>query len=127
GGLRVDEGMTNRVVALEETQTVDEAVNQYFLRYGFSSFPVVKDGRLVGMVSLKDLTGVPRENWDRVNVGQVMVPRDSQLAVQPHESLATVMERLMKEARRRLIVTEGDRVIGILTRRGLGRALEQLR
>ena len=119
--------MTHKVVALEESQTVDEAVNQYFLRYGFSSFPVVKDGRLVGMVSLKDLTGVPRENWDRVSVGQVMVPRDSQLAVQPHESIATVMDRLMQEDRSRLIVTDGDRVIGILTRRGLGRALEQLR
>ena len=126
-GLRVGDVMTHKVVALEENQTVDEAVNQYFLRYGFSSFPVVKDGRLVGMVSLKDLTGVPRENWDRVNVGQVMVPRDSQLAVQPHESIATVMDRLMQEDRSRLIVTDGDRVIGILTRRGLGRALEQLR
>ncbi len=127
-GLRVGDVMTHKVVALEETQPVNEAVNQYFLRYGFSSFPVVKkDGRLVGMVSLKDLTGVPRENWDRVNVGQVMVPRDSQLAVQPHESIATVMDRLMQEDRSRLIVTDGDRVIGILTRRGLGRALEQLR
>ena len=37
------------------------------------------------------------------------------------------MDRLMQEDRSRLIVTEGDRVIGILTRRGLGRALEQLR
>ena len=54
-------------------------------------------------------------------------PRDSQLAVQPHESIATVMDRLMQEDRSRLIVTDGDRVIGILTRRGLGRALEQLR
>jgi Zn-dependent protease/CBS domain-containing protein len=126
-GLRVGDVMTHKVVALEESQTVDEAVNQYFLRYGFSSFPVVKDGRLVGMVSLKDLTGVPRENWDRVSVGQVMVPRDSQLAVQPHESIATVMDRLMQEDRSRLIVTDGDKVIGILTRGGLGRALEQLR
>ena len=126
-GLRVDDVMTRKVVALEETLTVDEAVNQYFLRYGFSSFPVVKDGRLVGMVSLKELTAVPRENWDRVRVGQVMVPRDTQLAVAPHESIATAMDRLMQEDRSRLIVTDDDRVIGILTRGGLGRALDQLR
>jgi Zn-dependent protease/CBS domain-containing protein len=126
-GLRVGDVMTHKVVALEETQTVDEAVNQYFLRYGFSSFPVVKDGRLVGMVSLKDLTAVPRENWDRVSVSQVMVPRDTQLAVASDDSIATAMDRLMQEDQSRLIVTDGDRVIGILTRGGLGRALEQLR
>ena len=126
-GLRVGDVMTRKVVALEESQTVEEAVNQYFLRYGFSSFPVVKNGHLVGMVSLKELTAVPRENWHNVRVGQVMVPRDAQLALQPQESIATAMDRLMQEDRSRLIITEDDKVVGILTRRGLGRVFDQLR
>src|SRR5437879_12348915 len=61
-GLRVGDIMTRKVVALEENQTVDEAVNQYFLRYGFSSFPVVKEQRWVGRGAHKELRAVHGEN-----------------------------------------------------------------
>ena len=126
-GLQLSDIMTKKVVAIEATQTVDEAVNQYFLRFGYDSFPVVDNGRLIGIVSLKELTDVPRETWDSIRVGQVMVARDSQLAIPRHESVATAMDRLMQEGRSRLIVTDGDTVVGILTRGGLGRMLDQLR
>jgi CBS domain-containing protein len=81
----------------------------------------------VGIVSLKELTAVPRENWDAVTVGQVMIPRDPQLVISPHESVVTAMDRLMQEGRSRLIVTDGDKVVGILTRSGVSRVLEKLR
>ena len=126
-GLQLSDIMTKKVVAIEANQTVDEAVKQYFLRFGYDSFPVVDNERLIGIVSLKELTKVPREKWDSIRVGQVMVARDPQLAIPRHESVATAVDRLMQEGRSRLIVTDGDAVVGILTRGGLGRMLDQLR
>ena len=126
-GLQLSDIMTKKVVAIDANQTVDEAMNQYFLRFGFDSFPVVDNERLIGIVSLKELTAVPREKWDSIRVGEVMVARDSQLAIPRHESVATAMDRLMQGGRSRLIVTDGDTIVGILTRGGLGRMLDQLR
>jgi Zn-dependent protease/predicted transcriptional regulator len=126
-GLQLSDIMTKKVVAIDANQTVEEAVNQYFSRFGYGSFPVVEDGRLIGLVTLKELTAVPREKWDKIRVGQVMVARDPQLAIPRHESVAIAMDRLMQEGRSRLIVTDGDTVVGILTRGGLGRMLDQLR
>jgi Zn-dependent protease/predicted transcriptional regulator len=126
-GLQLSDIMTKKVVAIDANQTVEEAVNQYFSRFGYGSFPVVEDGRLIGLVTLKELNEVPREKWDKIKVGQVMVARDPQLAIPRHESVATAVDRLMQEGRSRLIVTDGDTVVGILTRGGLGRMLDQLR
>ncbi len=126
-GLRLSDIMTRDVVTLEDTETVDRAVNQYFSHYGFDGFPVVENGKLVGTVSLKDLTAVPQINWDKTRVKEVMVPRDPQLTVQSQELLATAIEQLMQGDRGRLIVTDGEKIVGILTRNGLAQIIDGLR
>ena len=125
-GLRVADVMTPQVVAVDPNQTVGQAANHYFLRYGFGGFPVVEDGRLVGLVSRKEVTDVPRTSWDDTRIRQVMIPRDSQLAIRPEESITTAMDRMLQENRNRLIVTQGDKVVGIITQSGIGRFLDQI-
>jgi Zn-dependent protease/CBS domain-containing protein len=124
--LSVGDVMTQNVVGLETNQTVDKAVNNYFLRYGFGGFPVIEEGRLVGMVSLKELTAVPRETWNAITVGQVMIPSAPQFAVHAQEPLTAAMDRMMQEDRSRLIVTQGDNVVGIITRSGIRRHLDEM-
>jgi Zn-dependent protease/CBS domain-containing protein len=125
-GLRLSDIMTADVVTLEGTETVDKVVNQYS-RYGFEGFPVVDNGQLIGTVSLKNLTAVPQTNWDRTTVSQVMVPRDPQLTMQSKEPVTTAIEQLFQGDRGRLIVTDGEKIVGILTRNGLGRVIDGLR
>jgi Zn-dependent protease/CBS domain-containing protein len=125
-GLRLSDIMTPDVVTLEGTETVDNAVNQYS-RYGFDGFPVVENGQLIGTVSLKNLTAVPQTHWDSTPVSQVMVPRDPQLTVQSKEPVTTAIEQLFQGDRGRLIVTDGEKIVGILTRSGLGRVIDGLR
>jgi Zn-dependent protease len=54
----VRELMVANVVALSPDLTVEEAVNQYFLPYGYGGFPVVQDGRLIGVVGVRDVQAV---------------------------------------------------------------------
>jgi Zn-dependent protease len=123
-GIRVREVMTPEVVTIDANRTVDEAVNQYFLRYGFGGFPVVQGGRLVGMISLKELKAIPREQWNSVTVGQVMVPHAAQSAIQPDQPITAAMDRMIQEDRSRLMVTRGGEIAGIITRSGIGRFLD---
>src|SRR5574341_2121527 len=59
----VNDVMTSRVVALDATMSVEEAVRQYFLPYGYRAFPVQDDGRLVGMVSIQDVQDLAPGLW----------------------------------------------------------------
>lgn len=123
-GLRVGDVMTRDVVLLDSGLTIDEAVNQYFLRLGFGGFPVVENGRLVGMLSLKELRAIPREQWGRMTVGQVMVPHDVHAEAYPDEPITAAMERMFHESRSRLVVMDGDKVAGLVTRSGIARFLD---
>ena len=123
-GLRVGDVMTTDVVALEAGLTLDQAVDSYFLRFGFGGFPVMDGGRLVGMLSLKELKAIPRERWGALTVGEVMVPHGFHAEIHPDEPIAAAMERLFHYDRSRLVVMDGDKVLGLVTRSGIARFLD---
>jgi len=126
-GLRVGNVMTPEVVMLDAALTVDQAVNDYFLRFGFGGFPVVEDGRVVGMLSLKELKKIPRERWHDVTVGQVMIPHGPEAEAYPDEPIALAMERMFHEDCSRLVVRDGDKVLGLVTRSGIARFLDLMK
>ena len=123
-GLRVGDVMTTDVVALNVGLTLDQAVDHYFLRFGYGGFPVLDDGRLVGMLSLKELKAIPRDRWSVLTVGEAMAPHGLQAEVHPEESITAAMERLFHDDRSRLVVMDGDKMLGLVTRSGIARFLD---
>jgi len=123
-GLRVGDVMTPEVVVLEAGMTLDEAVDNYFLRFGYGGFPVVHNGRLVGMLTLKELKTIPRSQWGTLTVGEVMVPHSLQAEIHPDEPITAAMERMFHDDRSRLVVRDGDKVRGLVTRSGIARFLD---
>src|SRR5438876_1372925 len=123
-GLRVGDVMTPDVVVLEAGMPLDEAVDNYFLRFGYGGFPVVQNGRLVGMLSLKELKTIPRHRWGTVTVGEVMAPHNLQAEIHPDEPITAAMERMFHDDRSRLVVRDEDKVLGLVTRSGIARFLD---
>ena len=111
--------MVRDVVALSPSNSVDEAVNHYFLRYGFGGFPVMDGGRLLGMATLKEMTAVPQEKWGQVTVGEVFVPHDRQWEISPKEDVIKALELMVTEDKGRIAVIEKDRRVGLITRSGI--------
>jgi len=44
------------------------------LASGRRCFPVVSDGQVKGMITIRDVQAVPREQWNRKLVGEAMTP-----------------------------------------------------
>ena len=84
----------------------------------------MRGGRLVGMLSLKELKAIPRERWSVLTVGEVMVPHGFQAEVHPDEPITAAMERMFHDDRSRLVVMDGEKVIGLVTRSGIARFLD---
>nr|PZN42118.1 MAG: hypothetical protein DIU70_05640 [Bacillota bacterium] len=95
-------------------------------RYRHTGFPVVDhQGRLVGIVTLKDIRDVPLEGRLRVRVEQVM-SRDLEV-VTPDQSLAEAALAMARRGVGRLPVVDSadpDRLVGILTRSDILRAYQ---
>ena len=106
--------MQRQVETLESDLSLDR-VRQAFSRSHHRGFPVVENGLLVGTISQSDL---PDLNQRRVSeetlLRDIMTPQP--VTVQPTNTLSDVLYQLNRYKISRLPVTEGRRLVGIITR-----------
>lgn len=123
-GIKVKDIMVRDIVTLSSSIAIDEAVDSYFLRYGYGGFPVVEDGKFLGIITLKEVKDVPREDWGKVKVSDVLVPHNKKWEVSPEVDTMKVLELMINENKGRLVVTEKDSIIGLITRNGIARYVQ---
>ena len=85
-------------------------------------YPVVSDQRLEGFVTLTDLQRVPEPERDIVTVGQVMARKLYVIA--PEEEASMAMKMMNEMGIQRLPVMDNGRLVGIVSREDLVRAIE---
>ena len=122
--IKVRDVMVRDIVTVNSSITIDEAVNRYFLKYGYGGFPVIDDGKFVGIITLKEVKDVRREDWKKVKVSDVMVPHDRRWEVSPDTDVMRVLELMITEDKGRLVVTENGNIIGLITRNGIARYIQ---
>src|SRR3989449_1893075 len=123
-GLRVGDIITPEVVVLEAGMTLDEAVNNYFLRFGYGGFPGGGNGRLVGGVSLKEIKAIPRHPGGNLTGGEGVAAHNFQAGIHPPQPINPRLGRMIHDDRTRLVVRDGGRVLGVVTRSGIARFLD---
>ncbi len=115
---------TPEIVSLHPTMTIEDAVNYYFLRHGFGGFPVMENGKLLGMTTLKEIKNVPREKWAQVTIREALVPHEKRWEVSPEDDVMEALQRMIQEDQGRIIVTRNDRIVGLITRNGIARYVQ---
>jgi CBS domain-containing protein len=127
GHLRVADVMRTSVVTVDASTTLRSLVDDYFLRHHYDSYPVLDGGRVVGVVSLKHVKGIDREQWSDVTVDEVMDRDVLRFALHPFDPAGRVVDLIMKKGYGRLPVLDNEgAVVGIVTRRDLMEALKLL-
>lgn len=113
--------MQRRVETLSSSMGVSE-VTQAFSRSHHRGFPVVDQGKLVGIVTQSDLADPSRHPADatELNLADIMTPQP--VTVSPAAPLSKVLFLLNRFNLSRLPVTEGVKLVGIITRADIIRA-----
>lgn len=124
GALKVGDIMVRDVVTVSPEMTVEEALNNYFLRHGYGGFPVVADGKYLGMLTLKELKKIPRDAFRDTLVADIYQPHSARWEVAPDETVLKALETMVREDVGRLIVRKGDTLTGLITRNGIARYLQ---
>ncbi len=126
-GVEAEDVMAADLRRIPPELSLQDAVDDYFMRYDHSGFPVDEQGRTIGLLTLRGVRRVPREQWPTRRVREAMVPLGDQVVVAPDARMDGVVGKLQDgEANRVLVVDDGE-VVGIITPSDLTRWLRRWR
>jgi predicted transcriptional regulator len=103
---------------------VADLVHDYFLQYAYRGFPVLGNGRVLGVVSLPAVKNVPREEQQSTRVQEIMAPKSDSMLIATEASLADALVQMSREGEERLLVISQDRLVGMVTKTGLLRFVQ---
>jgi Zn-dependent protease/predicted transcriptional regulator len=114
--IRAADLMSPDLVTIPAAITIQEAIDDYFLRYDHSAFPVA-DLDQPGMITLRSVREVPPDQRGRRQVWTVMTRLDDVCTVTVDATMDEVMELLREHKQDRVLVVDGDHIRGIITPR----------
>jgi Zn-dependent protease len=118
--------MSFPAVTIPADTSLEDALRLYFLPYRYSAFPVIEDGRAVGLVDLTTVEQVPPARRASTRVGEI-ANRDPSLLIDEHQDVAELLERpAFQQVGRAVVRTAGDQVgiVSITDVERLRRALD---
>jgi len=130
--LRVKDAMSAPVVTVTPETTVAE-LEELFERYDYNSFPVVRDGTLVGIVTKFDFLRTfvftpdsPLPHYDALMQRRVSdIMRRDVTTVDPDLPLTRVLQMMVDLTAKSFPVVSSGRVVGMVSREDLIRALRR--
>ncbi|MGJ8515184.1 IMP dehydrogenase [Carnimonas bestiolae] len=87
--------------------------------YGYSGFPVIDNGKLVGIVTGRDMRFLPEQGDD---VAAIMTPRERLVTVPNNTSISEIKAQLQENRIEKMLVVDGDHLIGLVTVRDIEKA-----
>lgn len=121
------EVMSSGLVPIPAGISIDRAVNEYFMKEDFNAFPVEREGEVEGILTLSAVRAVPREDWETTEVDDIMEPLSEACTVSRSDRMSDVVPKLTDGETRRVLVTDGGSIVGMITPRDLASWVERSR
>ncbi len=115
-GVRAREIMMTDCPHVPRSLTLHQLVYEYILKGPRRCFPVVEDGRVLGIITLHHVKEIPQERWAMTTVGQAMTPLEQTKKVRPDQDLFEVLEFMTAEDVNQVPVVDDGRLLGMVSR-----------
>jgi Zn-dependent protease/CBS domain-containing protein len=124
GGEPVRRFMNPQPIVVPPETSLRDFVEDYVYRYHRKAFPVGAEGRLEGYVSTQMLSQYPRDEWQTHSVADVMERDWKALSIGPGDDALKALSQMQRTGLSRLLVVEGDQLVGIVSLKDLLRFLQ---
>jgi Zn-dependent protease/CBS domain-containing protein len=126
-GVEARDVMARDLLRIPPDLTLQDAIDGYFMRYDHGAFPVEEQGRTIGLLTMRGVRRVPRDQWSTRRVRDSMVSLGDQIVVSPDARMDQVMSKLEDSDANRVLVVDDGEVVGIITSSDLTRWLQRWR
>jgi Zn-dependent protease/CBS domain-containing protein len=120
---KVKDVMTPNPQTISPGATVLEVVQGIFSQYHRRAVPVARDGKLVGIVTITNIRGLPQEKWAITPVEAIMTKAPLQ-CVSPEDDLARAMALIAEQDVNQVLVCTDSGLVGIISRADIIRHLQ---
>lgn len=118
----VRDAMEDAATTVAPGLTVDTFAAQLFTGESpITAVPVEENGAVVGLVGVSQVRRLPRAEWANKRVGELMAKPPKLVFLGPSDPLKQGLERIYRAGLDGLPVLEDGRLLGMLTKRGVGR------
>jgi Zn-dependent protease/CBS domain-containing protein len=115
--------MNDQPIVVSPTLDLRHWVEDFVYRFHRKIFPVASDGHLEGFITTRALAQFPRSEWDQHTVGEAMVSDVGAISIPPDADALQALAKMQSTGASRLLVTEGGRLLGIISLKDLLRFL----
>jgi Zn-dependent protease/predicted transcriptional regulator len=123
-GLHVRDLMVREPTTVEADLTLARFMDEVARSHRYPTYPVLEHGRPVGLLAFRSVAAVPRDEWERRLVRDVMIPREKVPLLDEDEPAIDALAELSAGDLNRGLVIENGHLAGLLSIADLARALE---
>ena len=118
-GETVSRFMQSDPITVSPNLSIRDLVDDYVYKHHFKMFPVLDGSELVGCVSTRAISEVPRDEWDRRTVGTLLHECSIDNTVAPATDAMDALSKMNRTRNGRLMVVEDGRLAGVITLKDL--------
>lgn len=118
-GKTVRHFMNETPVTVPSNITLQEFVDKYLYHYHYKMFPVIKDDKISGLITIQILKAHPPEEWKHLFVAKVMQLQSSDNSIASNTPINDALNKMGETGISRLLVVEHKKIVGIITLKDL--------
>ena len=123
-GLRVRDLMVRDPVTVDGGLTVGQFMDEVARSRRFTTYPVLDEGRPIGLLAFGSVAALPRSEWDSRRVREAMLPLERVPLLTEDETAIDALTALSSPTSNRGLVVDDGHLAGLLSITDLTRALE---
>lgn len=122
-GVKIKDIMSRDVMTVSPEMSVEELVNLMFVSKHMG-FPVTENSTVIGMVTFTDIQKIPREERNNVKISQIMTKQI--ISLKEEEDAVNALKTMTLNNIGRIIITDQEKMVGIVSRTDLLRSIQLL-
>lgn len=117
--VKVSQVMQTDILTVPAKIPISQLVDNYIVKKRERVFPVITNSHLQGLVTLEDVRKIPRKEWNKNKVYQIMTPVEKLWIVSPDENVNNALNILARHDVNQLPVIRDGKLLGLLSRRDI--------
>ncbi len=123
-GVKVKELMSRNVISVPSSLRIRQLVEDFYLTHAYITYPVTEGERIIGIITLKQVKEVARDEWKEKTVRKVMIPLREEIMLDPDGEAVDALQKMIRTGEGRLPVVKDGKAVGMITRGDILNLLE---